>query len=228
MQGNRISVWVNHVLVAAFVDDAPATGTFAGFMVSTSGSVALQHHACISEINDLMADITVGTRGQGMNVIGEMTQNRKVYFRNDPDGSMFFFKTPTAVGLLPDILISDDHEWSDDRLSRVRTEGILISEIADFDALQEIGNLFETTNSMWANTIGDLERDGKYYMNNLRQRSEVRTWEIVMHPALQPGDLVSMPLHGENVSAGIIATQTALGFNGDNFDVQEVIQVYTP
>ena len=179
-----------------------------------------------SELNDLMADIVVGARGVGMSILSEITGDRRVYFRSEPDGSLLFYKTPTDIGALPDIVISERHEESDEAVTRVRVEGIKIAEIADFDAMRENGNLFETVNSMYADTVEDLVSDGEKTVELLRQRTDTRSLETVFHPALQPGDVGTVVIAGEEIGIGIMATSVTFGFNGENFDVNAGVEVY--
>jgi hypothetical protein len=228
VQGNRISLWVNHSLLHTFNSSVIPTGNYGAMAVFNPNlNASFTFGGRVSELNELLADVTVGVRGKGMSVVNEMVNGRGVTFRCEPDGGLHFFKTPTSIGSVPDIVISVQHDQVDDEVSRTRVEGIKIVESAGFDQMRMNGNVFETINSKYADTVNDLLQYGVNYRNHLRQRSELRTIEAVFHPALQPGDLGSFNLEGNIRTVGVMATNLALGFNGENLDVNYSLQAYT-
>jgi hypothetical protein len=229
VQDNRFSVWLDHKLLHVFYSDTLASEAYQykAFIVHNPLEVTLPDMRFVySELNDLMADIVVGTRGKGMAILGELTNNRRVYFRSEPDGSLLFYKTPESIGALPDIVISEQHEQADELVSRVRAEGIKVAEMAHMFVLWEHGNLFETANSVYAETVQDLVSDGNQLVELLYRRSDTRSLETVFHPALQPGDVGTIDIAGEEVEIGVMATSVSFGFNGDNFDVVASVEVY--
>jgi hypothetical protein len=231
VQDNRFAVWLNHKLLHVFYRDTFSVEAYQykGFVTHNPlGATLPPMRFLYSEMNDLMADIVIGTRGKGMSILGELTGNRRVYFRSEPDGSLFFYKTMSDVGNLPDIVISEQKEEVDELVSRVRVEGIKIAEIADFALLKDAGNLFETVNSMYAETVQDLVADGEKVIELIRQRSDVRSLETVFHPALQPGDTGVITIAGEETEIGVMASSVVFGFNGENFDVNAGLEVYVP
>jgi hypothetical protein len=143
---------------------------------------------------------------------------------------MFFWKMPIAGGTLPDIVVSAQHEIDDTRITRMRLEGLDVVETADFDGLSAVGNIFEDDSSYYSNSVLDEMGEAAYYLNASRQRSEFWNLDTVFHPALQPGDLVSVPIASEPgtpISMGIMSTQLTLGFNGDTFDISSLVQGFT-
>jgi hypothetical protein len=225
---NMISVWLDHKFLFSFRDDTFTSGTYKAFTIyNPVASPTPAFHFLYSEVNDLLADITVGTRGNGMQCLDDLTRNRRVYFRSNADGSMFFWKMPISGGTLPDIVITAQHEYDDSRVTRMRLEGLQVVEVADFNGLSAVGNIFEDESSYYSNTTLDETGEAQYYLNSSRQRSEIWTLDTVFHPALQPGDLVNVPIAGEAgspVSIGIMSTQLNLGFTGDTFDISSVVQ----
>jgi hypothetical protein len=223
-----ISVWLDHKFLFSFRDDTFTSGTYKAFTIyNPVASPTPAFHFLYSEVNDLLADITVGTRGNGMQCLDDLTRNRRVYFRSNADGSMFFWKMPISGGTLPDIVITAQHEYDDSRVTRMRLEGLQVVEVADFNGLSAVGNIFEDESSYYSNTTLDETGEAQYYLNSSRQRSEIWTLDTVFHPALQPGDLVNVPIAGEAgspVSIGIMSTQLNLGFTGDTFDISSVVQ----
>ena len=111
-------------------------------------------------------------------------------------------------------------------LSRVRMEGISVTESVDWTAIAEDGNLFETANSMYAETVQDLLGESDHYFELRQQRSDVRNLEVVFHPALQPGDGGTIVIDGESIDVGIMSTNVIFGFRGENFGVDAGIEVY--
>ena len=227
VQDDRIAVWLNHRLLYVFVNPYAANpyGSYAGVAVtnSTSGSV-LDVPCRVSELCDLMTDITVGVRGNGMSVIGEMLDGRRVNFRCEPDGSLYFYKSDTDAGILPDIVIADNKSEADDALSRVRVEGINIAEIADFTLLSDIGNLFETINSKWADSVPGLVRDGQYYLSKAKGNATTHQMATVFHPALQPGDRATLDIAGTVTNIHIMSTAVSFGFSEDKFNIQSTVE----
>jgi hypothetical protein len=222
IQDDRVAVWLNHKLLHSFiVPEAPVDGYYAGFAVQNPSLVGVPDVSCrVSELCDLMADITVGVRGNGMSVISEMLDGRRVNFRCEPDGSLYFYKSNTDAGTLPDIVISDDKSEADEAISRVRLEGTRVAEIADFALLSDIGNLFETVNAKWADSVPGLVRDGQYYLGKARSSAVVHQMATVFHPALQPGDKATVNIAGQLTDICITSTHVAFGFNDDNFNIQ--------
>jgi hypothetical protein len=227
VQGKRIAVWVDHRLVHVFYDATIESGNYAAFAVyNPANSAQFDFRGRVSELDDLMADLTIGVRGKGMAVVGEMTNNRRVLFRCDPDGSLNFFKTPTSVGVLPDLVLSYGSRQLDNKVSRVRVEGTQIVELADFSALSEIGNVFETINSPYAGSIADLKSDGAYHIQSTSQRADEIAIDAVFHPALQPGDAGQIVIDGQTVDACVISSSVTFGFEGETFDINATLEVY--
>jgi hypothetical protein len=226
VQDDRVSVWLDHRLLHSFiVPDAPIDGYYAGFAVQNPSLVSVPNVSCrVSELCDLMADITVGVRGNGMSVLGEMLDGRRVNFRCEPDGSLYFYKTSTDAGILPDIVISDEKSEADEVVSRVRVEGIKIAELADFDLLSDIGNLFETINSRWADSVPGLVRDGQYHLTTTKGHATAHQMATVYHPALQPGDKAKVNINGQLTDIKILSAVVAFGFNGENFNIQASLE----
>jgi hypothetical protein len=229
VQDNRFSIWLNHRLIYTFYDETfeDETYLYKAFAIHNPQSATVPDvHLRYSELSDLMSDIVVGVRGKGMSILGEMTNNRRVYFRCEPDGNLRFYKALEDIGSIPDIVISEQHEETDDLLTRVRMEGISVTEAVDWNAIAEHGNLFETANSMYANTTQDLLGESEHYFELRRQKSDVRNLEVVFHPALQPGDGGTIVIDGESVDVGVMATNVVFGFRGENFGVDASIEVY--
>ena len=229
VQDNRFSMWLNHRLIYTFYDEtfSDEAYLYKAFAIHNPQSTTVPDvHLRYSELSDLMSDIVVDVRGKGMSILGEMTNNRRVYFRCEPDGNLRFYKALEDIGSIPDIVISEQHEETDDLLTRVRMEGISVTEAVDWDAIAEHGNLFETANSMYANTVQDLLSESEHYFELRRQKSDVRNLEVVFHPALQPGDGGAIVIDGESIDVGIMSTNVIFGFRGENFGVDASIEVY--
>jgi hypothetical protein len=228
VQDDRISVWLDHRLLHVFINPYAANpyGSYAGVAVANSAMGSGPDVPCrVSELCDLMADITVGVRGNGMSVIGEMLDGRRVNFRCEPDGSLYFYKSNTDAGTLPDIVISDEKSDTDEAISRVRVEGISVAEIADFGLLSDIGNLFGTVNSKWADSVPGLVLDGQYYLAKAKSEAVTHQMQTVLHPAIQPGDKAKLNIAGQLTDIHVMSTSVSFGFDGDNFNIQANLEV---
>jgi len=228
VQDNRFSVWQDHVFLGGFFDDSLATGTHKAFAVHNPSGVAVESPYCsFSELCSLMADMTVGVRGNGMTVLGEILEKRRVHFRGTADGGLYFYKTAIDAGALPDIVYEERREQADEIATRVRMEGIKIAELADFDLMSEFGNVFETANSVYADTVGELALEAQQHLALKKKYADVSSLDAVYHPALEPGDKHQVTIGAEaDLDVEIIAINTAFGFNGDSFVVDSNIQVH--
>lgn len=226
VHGNVFSVWLNHLFLMSFSDTTYATGNykaFVGYNPSTVTGKVFTYR--LSELDDLLADITVGVRGKGPNVLQELLGDRPVYFRTETDGSLFFYRNGTDVGRLPDIVTGLQKEDTDARVTRVRAEGVNVVEVADFEALSDVGNIFETINSQYGNNVPEITLDANAYLNRLKQHAASRTLSTVIHPALQPGDKGVFTLPEGDVTLQVLSTDFMLGFQGDSFVCDMQIQV---
>jgi hypothetical protein len=140
VQEDMFSVWLNGRYLHTFNNTAYPAGNNMAFV----SRQAATFHIHVSELKDLLADIVVGVRGNGMSVLSELLADRHIFWRDEPDGSMFFFRTRPDVGELPDIVSAVSAMRTDTVVSRVRAEGLKISEMSDPFLLAKYGNTFVT------------------------------------------------------------------------------------
>ena len=229
VHGAVFSVWLNHVLLMSYSNSSIPAGNYKAFVANNPSLVAGKSVTYrVSELNDLLSDINVGVRGKGPNVLSDLLGDRAVYFRQEPDGSMYCYKTPTAIGTIADIIVGRSAEQSDTYVSRVRAEGVNVVETADFTALSDVGNIFETINDQYGNNASEILQDAGQYLSRLRQNAEVTTLATVLDPVLQPGDVYDVPEEGRPTTYQVVGTDFALGFQGDSFVADMQLQVIKP
>ena len=209
VQDSCFSAWLNGRYLHTFYHTEYADGLRVGFV---SGQ-ASTFHIHLSELDDLLADIVVGTRGNGMSVIGELLGDRHILWRDEPDGSLFFYKTRTFVGDLPDIVSAVSDTRTDAMITRMRAEGLLISEIYDVDLLRDYGNTFATVNARHANNVSEARAEARLLIDEAWRNAFPRRYIMDVHPGLQPGDAINF---GELTN--IVRSQSiTIGFAGNNF-----------
>jgi hypothetical protein len=112
VQDNRFSVWLNGRYLHTFESSLYPNGNYAAFSTTQASSYRIH----LSKLDDLLSDIVVGTRGNGMSVLSELLADRHILWRDEPDGSMYFYRTREFAGILPDIVsaVSDVKQtaWS--------------------------------------------------------------------------------------------------------------------
>lgn len=129
VQENDFGVWVEGVLVHVFHN-----GDFTGDYLALSCSKDVS--ATVSQLDDLISDIIVGTQGNAFSAINEVISDRVIYFADDQNGDLEFYRTRDDEGVLPDIVFSMQSEKSDTVVTRARIEGIQVGEVWDFEGLK--------------------------------------------------------------------------------------------
>jgi hypothetical protein len=213
VQDGYTSVWLNGRFLYTFVDTIHVTGT----EVALYSSAVTSFKVHLSELDDLLADIVVGTRGNGMSVLSELLADRHIIWRDDQDGSMFFYRNRGWVGDMPDIVINARDTQTDDVVSRMRSEGLNISEIMDPALIKAYGNRFVTTNARYANNVEETHREALFLIDEGWRGSKPRTYSIVPHPGLQPGDAANFTERGVQHDMIVRGQSMTIGFAGNNF-----------
>jgi hypothetical protein len=221
VQDDTFSVWINDVFVYSFHDSAYDSGAHIGFYSKTAKTFSIY----LSALDELVADVTLGVQGNGMAAIGQIIQNRRVKFRSDPDGSLYFYRRYEDVGTVADIVVSKHRLATDSVYARVRAEGLFIVETADFDLIRAHGNKLRTINVPFEDTIQGLLNEATRDVAEQQQYADVTTLETVLHPALQPGDRAILLVDGELRDVHIISVSMHLGYTNEKFDVGGSVEV---
>jgi hypothetical protein len=221
VQDDTFSVWINDVFVHSFHDSAYDSGAYVGFYSNAAKTFSVH----LSTLDDLVADITLGVQGNGMSAIGQIIQNRRVKFRSNADGHLFFYRRYDNVGTLPDIVASSSRIESDSVYARVRAEGLYIVETADFDLVRTHGNMLKTINVPFEDTINGLLKEADRDIAEQQQNADVTALETVLHPSLQPGDRATILVDGEYRDVRIVSVAMRLGYVEDKFDVSGNLEV---
>jgi hypothetical protein len=186
VQDTFVSVWLNGRYIHTFCIEA-GTGKNVAFFSSFASGWTFR----ISELDDLISDIIVGTRGNGFTVIGELLSDRRVHFIEDHYGRLYFYKsrTPLPIQALADCVYEVSENRNFGVTTRVRAEGLKISEVGNSDFFLEFGNVFETINARFANNIEETSAEAREHILETWRNSTVRTFGMVFHPSIQPGDV---------------------------------------
>jgi hypothetical protein len=217
VQDSMFSVWLNGRYLHTFNHTMYATAPNMAFV----SRQAATFHIHVSELKDLLADIVVGVRGNGMSVLSELLADRHIFWRDEPDGSMFFYRSRIDQGVLPDIVSAVAAVRTDTVVSRVRSEGLKISEVSDPFLLGRYGNTFVTMNARHANDVTEAYREAILLINE--QRAEAMSRRLVMdvHPGLQPGDLIEWynadPSYHDYRPLIVRSQVISIGFAGSDF-----------
>ena len=226
VQDTFISVWLNGRCIHTFENDLYPDGNNMAFVSRQAGLVSQLH---LSALDELLADVVVGTRGNGMSVLSELLADRHILFRDTQAGALYFYKTREFVGDMPDIISSVSSTDTDDLITRLRAEGIQISEVVDLELLRKYGNFFATVNPRYANMIEETRSEALLLVDEGWRNASSRRYELVPHPGLQPGDAANFMDNPDTPSAMIVHSQSiTIGFNGNNFvcDMQAVVAPY--
>jgi hypothetical protein len=213
VQDNLFSVWLNGRYLHTFYSELYPTGDNIAF----TSRQARSFHIHVSELDDLLADIVVGTRGNGMAALAELLGDRHILWRDEQDGSMYFYKTRQWVDDLPDIVSAVSSTKTDAVVTRIRAEGVGVSEIANTDLMRDYGNVFATVNARHANDVKEARAEAEYLIEENWRNSISKAIALVPHPALQPGDALWMPTVDINNSWIVRGQSVSIGFSGDNF-----------
>ena len=221
VQDDIFSVWMNDVFVHSFQDSAYDSGAYIGFYSKT----AKVFNVYLSTLDELVADITLGVKGNGLSAIGQIIQNRRVNFRSDADGSVYFYRRYDDIGALPDIVASLNQTTEDGVYARTRAEGLYIVETADFDLMRQHGNMLRVINVPFEDTVQGLLNETQRNTADQARYADATTLGTVLHPSLQPGDRATILVNGVERDVRIISTSMRLGYVNDQFDVSGTLEV---
>jgi hypothetical protein len=218
VQDSFFSVWLNGRYLHTFYD-ARYSGSSRMYMALVSRQAAASVYFHVSELDDLLADIVVGTRGNGMSVLGELIADRHILWREEPDGSLYFYKGRDYIGSLPDIVSGVSEIATDNVISRVRAEGLTISEVANLPVIHQHGSSFVTLNARHANDVGEARAEANYLIDESYYGSQPRRLTMDVHPGLQPGDTVEWFDHAASIwkAVSVRGQQITIGFMGSSF-----------
>jgi len=211
---NVFSVWLNGRYFHTFYFDARQDGDKIAFFSNA------QIYARVSELDDLLPTVVIGVRGNGMSVLSELIAERHIMFREESDGSLFFYRSRQQGITVPDIISARSRIASDNFITRIRAEGVELAEVIDVPSMKDHGNSFATVNVRYANTLLEAEKDAILIMKETKQKANTTMYSMVVHPSIQPGDIVV--IDGDEL---IVTNQSiAIGFVGDTFACDMQIQ----
>jgi hypothetical protein len=215
VQDNFIAVWLNGRYLHTFYNTLYSDGAYVGFTCRQAAT----YHIHFSEMDDLLSDIIVGARGNGMSVLSELVADRHILWRDETDGSMFFYKNRDWTDTIPDIISAVGEIQTDSFVTRVRAEGVGVSEVVDAELIREHGNTFVTMNARHANSIGEAREEALLLIDESWRNSLMKRYVLDVHPGLQPGDAATfIDLPNVGTSAMIVRGQAiTIGFSGNNF-----------
>jgi hypothetical protein len=210
VQDNLFSVWLNGRYLHTFYDTRYSDASRYNMAFVARQACSIKVH--ISELDDLLADIVVGTRGNGMSVLSELIADRHIFWRDEPDGSLYFYKTRLYSSGLPDMVSAVTNSRTDSIITRLRAEGAKISEVA---SAMSLGNSFATINARHANTLEEVRAEANFILyENLLSAHQYQLFMDV-HPGIQPGDLTEFrEASGTWRGIAVRAQTISIGFTG--------------
>jgi hypothetical protein len=215
VQDNFISAWLNGRYLHTFQSTLYADGLYIAFVSRQVATISIR----MSELDDLLSDIVVGTRGNGMSVLSELIADRHILWRDEPDGSLYFYRTRAFVGHVPDVISAVAEIKTDAVISRMRAEGVGVSEVLDAGLMRTYGNTFATINARHANDVGEARKEALLLLDESWRNAFQKRYIMDVDPSLQPGDdatFADLP-NGERSEMIVRGQSITIGFTGSNF-----------
>jgi hypothetical protein len=220
VQDQVFSLWVNNYLVASFYD---GTDTDGEYMALTS-KTAKTFSAYYGELTDFISMWAIDAASQSVNILSEVISDRRVFFRTEPDGSIYFYRRRASAGEIPDIVFGFQHGQLTDVITWSRAEGAKFIETSDEALLQEFGIRYSVVNTRWAKNVDDTVRWARWMRADQYARSRVTILDIVPHPGIQVGDCLTVDLPIGTQTLDVMALSTSLSVTQDGLTFTQNLQ----
>ena len=221
-QDNTFSVWINEVFVHSFQDgstDVEVTMDAAdvGGVFSVIASYATSTQVFIAELCEKLPDLPIDTMSNGWSAITTIIAQRRIYFSDTPDGSIYCYQTRPSLGNLPDIVTAWTNSSLDSKVTRVRAEGVKIAEYSNWDDTKLYGDVGVPVNATYANSAGEVIREARLVQAITNKEAGTHRLSTVFYPGITSGDNWSFLLLGERKSIQILGTSIKLAVSGGDF-----------
>jgi hypothetical protein len=165
-QDDSISVWIGGRFIHTFRDGTWAAGDYAGVVGDAATSIAVSWSNLDRRVDNFIFDMGYA----GTQLLSGLIGPKRIYYQDNQYGGLHAFRARADVGILKDLTFRGQKALTDQGLvSRIRSEGYEIAEIADYDKLKQEGNLFGMINATEANDAWEAYQEAmltlaeKYY-----------------------------------------------------------------
>ena len=216
VQDSFFSLWVNNYNVASFQDSSYPSGDY---MVFTS-KTAKSFHVHIPELTDFISMWAISASSNANQVLGDVLSDRRVFFADDGNGGLRFYRVRSSAGVMPDIGFAYKIGNNTDVVSWTRGEGAKFIEEADPASLEAYGIRYADINTRWALTVDDTIRFARWFRADQKARATSAMLECVPHPAYQAGDYINV----EGIDIDIIGLTFSLEIDANSVKCLQSIQ----
>jgi hypothetical protein len=185
-QDSNFGLWINRKLVGNFYEATNVLGDFMSFVSRT----AKTFYCHLSEIPDFISMWAIDASSNALSVVGSLIQDRRIYFSENADGSLYFYRYRRDAGSMPDIGLALTDTTGADVVPWTRTQGIKFVEDADASLLYQYGMSYNLLVARWANSVDDTMRYGKWFRADQAARVNDIGVSILPYPKYQVGDSI--------------------------------------
>lgn len=208
------SVWVEDALIMSFVD-ASYIGNYMAFVSRTTKTF----NVIVPEMMDYIDIFAMDARTPAVSVLASLIGDRRIFFRDSADGSLYFYRTRDYVEEVPDMVYSIRNSKTDQTFSWARTESIKFVEDIDHTLAKDIGIVYQVLNAQYANTAKDVLDYGMYARKQAKANSDIYAIEMAIHPGYEPGDCIEV----DGTMIDIISTNMTIEIGSGSFSCTENI-----
>jgi hypothetical protein len=197
-QSTSFSVWNNGRFICHFMfpeSNADQPDFHQGFKIGVITFNVIEYSASWSMLDNRVDNYILDIGQSGYQLIEGLIGEKQIYFVDDADGNLRFFRTHEIVneGEPLNLHISGSITDSDtDLKTRLRVEGAEIVELADFAALARYGNRFAMIGLREPNNIIEAMREAEFIQADLLRSSTSLPLRGAMDARIEPGDIVEI------------------------------------
>ncbi len=188
---DHFSVWINGCYVTTFRDGTWVGGDYVGYVMYGSGSMEVD----LSAVGDHIEGETLSSQQSAMEFANNITANRNIIMRDDQGGGLDVLRNHSDVGTLANIVysyLSGDLQLA--KISRVRGEGLNVVEVADYNLMRTIGNVFAIVNIPLADDIASAVAEVQAKLDDIKTFAEAYQIQLAIDFRLQSGDCATFQL----------------------------------
>jgi hypothetical protein len=197
---NFVTFWGNDRLIWAFYLSSRVSGGYMTYFYTHDLSPTVDWNELDTFVENYIIDSGYAATASLAQVIGQ----RKVFFRDDPDGNLKVFKTRDEVEDSPIKILSFGYSETDDVVTRIVTEGIDVQEISNNTAANLYGDRFERISLDTFNSLDEMIEAGDTLLSDSYKQRNRRTITCPFPFSLEPGDQLTYTEPVESSSETII------------------------
>lgn len=199
-QKDVFSVWNNGRFLTHFFwieSEAQETTFDRGYSIGVINDLSLTCTVSWSELDSRVDNYILDIGQSGISLVQSLVGEKRLFFLDDQNGNLKLFRNRAEIN--PDdpqnLQISQaDNLVDTDVKTRLRSEGVEIVEVADYEALSEHGNLFTMIGLREPNNIAETVREITLILDDALRSGSETVLTGAADPRVEPEDLLLVSL----------------------------------